>query len=86
MQYLASGCSSEFSQIRKEKRFLIDCKLFTASVKLLTQSPALYLYDMEINSSSSSSTAGLESTLRATKWLGVLSPSSEFLHRSWVVK
>lgn len=85
MQYLASGCSSEFSQIRKEKRFLIDCKLFTASVKLLTQSPALYLYDMEINSSSSS-TAGLESTLRATKWLGVLSCSSEFLHRSWVVK
>lgn len=85
MQYLASGRSSEFSQIRKEKRFLIDCKLFTASVKLLTQSPALYLYDMEINSSSSS-TAGLESTLRATKWLGVLSCSSEFLHRSWVVK
>lgn len=85
MQYLASGRSNEFSQIRKEKRFLIDCKLFTASVKLLTQSPTLYLYDMEINSSSSS-TAGLESTLRATKWLGVLSRSSEFLHRLWVVE
>ena len=84
MQYLASGRSNEFSQIRKEKCFLIDCKLFTASVKLLTQSPTLYLYDMEINSSSS--TAGLESTLRATKWLGVLSRSSEFLHRLWVVE
>lgn len=38
---------------------------------------------MEINSSS---TAGSEPTLRATKWLGVLLCSSEFLHHLWVVK
>lgn len=63
VEYLAFGRFNEFSPIRKEKHLLVDFKLLTASVKLLTQSPALYLYDMEINSSSSSSAAGLESTL-----------------------
>lgn len=80
---MAFGHFNEFSQIRKEKHLLIDFKLVTASVKRLTESPMLCLYDMEINSSSSS-TAGLKSTLRAIKWLGVLSCS--FLHHLWVVK
>lgn len=56
---------------RKIKRFIKMTILFLASAKLPTQSPILFLYDMEINSSSAASS---KSTLPATKWPGVPLP------------